>query len=123
VAEIERLAGFSLPADFRAFLAQTNAVVGISVHNGYWLGGVEPLMQWPDPAKFPRTIDGVQVIPVATDGGGNAFLLGASGCVWRWGHETGKVLQVADSFEAFLQRVVDDWEAYVSDKRGWQFLV
>jgi hypothetical protein len=120
VAEIERVAGFTLPADFRDFLERTEAVVALSIHNGYWLGGVECLMEESD---APRTAGGERAIPIATDGGGNAFLLAASGIVWRWDHETGKLARVASSFGAFLERVAEDWEAYVSDKPGWRFLV
>jgi hypothetical protein len=35
VAAFERAAGFPLPADLRAFLADAGAAVGMSVHNGY----------------------------------------------------------------------------------------
>src|SRR4051794_16550780 len=46
VAAFERAAGFPLPDNFRAFLAATGEVVGISVHHGYRLGGVETLVRW-----------------------------------------------------------------------------
>lgn len=119
VAAFERVAGFTLPADFRAFLALTGEVVGMSIHNGYWLGGVERLV----PDAFPREVAGEPAAPVATDGGGNAFLLSAGGRVWRWDHETGSVSAVAPSFAGFLSRVADDWTAYVTYTPGWKFLV
>ena len=119
VAAFERAAGFPLPADFRAFLADTGAVVGMSIHNGYWLGGVARL----DPAAFPRAAAGEPAAPVATDGGGNAFLLSAGGRVWRWDRETGRVSPVAGSFADFLARVADDWAAYIADTPDWRFLV
>ena len=119
VAAFERAAGFPMPVDFRAFLARTGGVVGMSVHNGYWLGGVERLA----PDAFPREVAGEPAAPVATDGGGNAFLLSAGGRVWKWDHETGRVSEVAASFAAFLVRVADDWAAYVADTPGWRFLV
>ena len=119
VAAFELAAGFTIPSDFRTFLAETGAVVGMSVHNGYWLGGVARL----DPAAFPRVSGSEAVAPVATDGGGNAFLLSATGRVWRWDRETGSVSQEAESFAAFLSRVADDWAAYVKDTPGWRFLV
>lgn len=119
VTGFERAAGFPLPADFRTFLALTGGVVGMSVHNGYWLGGVERLA----PADFPREVAGEPAAPVATDGGGNAFLLSAGGRVWRWDHETSSVSEVASSFAAFLVRVADDWAAFVADTPGWRFLV
>src|SRR4051812_17195096 len=45
IAELEQLAGFPLPADFLTFLTRCDAVVGMSVHNGYWIGGVESLVR------------------------------------------------------------------------------
>jgi hypothetical protein len=67
--------------------ADTDAVVGMSVHNGYWLGGIERLMRSACRGDFPRNVENEPAIPVATDGGGNAFLLAADGQVWRWDHE------------------------------------
>jgi cell wall assembly regulator SMI1 len=120
VVELERMAGFALPGDLREFLDQTDSIVAMSVHNGYWLGGINRLI---DGDSLPRVANGEAAIPVATDGGGNAFLLGASGRVWRWNHETDRMNLVAASFGAFLERVAADWSAYVSEKPGWQFLV
>ena len=120
MVELERIAGFGLPSDLREFLEQTESIEAMSVHNGYWLGGIEQLVEG---GTLPRVADGEVAIPVATDGGGNAFLLGASGKVWRWDHETDKVEMVAASFGAFLERVAEDWAAYISDKPAWQFLV
>lgn len=119
IAAYERAAGFPLPADFRAFLAHTGGVVGMSVHNGYWLGGVERLAV----ADTPKVAGNERVAPVATDGGGNAFLLSEAGRVLRWDHEMGSVTEVAKSFADFLERVADDWAAYVADTAGWRFLV
>ena len=92
----------------------------MDVHNGYWLGDVKRLIER---GSFPRVADGESAIPVATDGGGNAFLLGASGKVWRWDHETDRLQFVAASFDAFLERVADDWAAYIAEQPGWSFLV
>jgi hypothetical protein len=118
IAEIELSAGFDLPDDLRAFLNQTESIVAMSVHNGYWLGDIKQLVG----GSFPRLVEGEAVLPVATDGGGNAFFLGASGRVWRWDHETGKVRLISASFAAFLERIADDWEAYASETPNWQFL-
>jgi hypothetical protein len=123
LAEFERLAGFALPGDLRTFLEQTDAIAGMSVHNGYWIGSTEQLARSMEAGTFPRKVNGEQAIPVATDGGGNAFLLGESGRVWRWDHETDKVNIIAESFDAFLERVADDWAAYVSERKDWRFLV
>src|SRR4051794_26118193 len=40
IIELERMAGFALPEDLQAFLKQTESIVAMSVHNGYWLGGI-----------------------------------------------------------------------------------
>lgn len=123
VAAFERAAGFPLPADFRAFLALTGAVVGMSVYNGYWVGGVEQLALSLARGDFPREVSGEPAAPVATDGGGNAFLMTSAGRVWRRDHETGSVSEVARSFAGFLARVADDWAAYVAGTPGWRYLV
>ena len=100
----------------------------MSVHNGYVLCGPTNLASDGFCRSFPATMPGHQgpmpVIPIATDGGGNAFLLSLhTGDVWRWDHETGATHLVATSFASFLERVVADWEAYIADTPGWQFLV
>jgi hypothetical protein len=122
VAAFERAAGFALPADLRAFLASCGAAVGMSVHNGYWVGGLEQLAHSLARADFPGSVAGEPTAPVATDGAGNAFLLSASGRVWRWDREAGTVSEVAGSFAGFLTRVADDWAAYIADTPGWRFL-
>lgn len=95
----------------------------MSVHNGYWLGGVEKLVALIGANRVPRELAGEPSTPVATDGGGNSFLLSAGGRVWRFDRETGQVSEVAGSFTAFLEWVVADWSAYVAEAPGWQFLV
>lgn len=123
VAAFERTAGFPLPTDLCAFLAACGAVVGMSVHNGYWIGGVEQLARSLERGDFPRVVSGESAVPVATDGAGNAFLLSASGRVWRWERETSDVAEVAGAFAAFLARVADDWTAYLEDTPDWEYLV
>jgi hypothetical protein len=63
---------------------------------------------------FLRTIEGERAIPIATDGGGNAFPMTADGQVWPWGHETNKTMKIAKSFSNFLSSVVDEWAAYIA---------
>jgi len=120
IAAFELAVGFPLPADFRAFLASAGAVIGMCVHNGYWLGGVEQLARLVEVGSLPREVAGELVAPVATDGGGNSFLLCSGGRVLRWGHDTGVVSAVAGSFAAFLERVADDWAAYVAGTPDWR---
>jgi hypothetical protein len=119
IAAFEQNVGFPLSADFRAFLSLNSGVVAMSVHNGYWLGGVERLQV----TDFPQMAARERVAPVATDGGGNAFLLSECGRVFLWNHETGNFSHVAGSFSSFLELVVADWAAYIADTPGWRFLV
>src|SRR6202044_2402277 len=92
VAEFERVAGFPLPDDLRDFFAVNDSVIAISIHNGFWLGGARQLARSAEQGNLPRSVNGERAIPVATDGGGNAFLLTANGRVWRWNHETDAVV-------------------------------
>jgi hypothetical protein len=84
---------------------------------------VEGLVRSIARGDFPRTVEGQPAAPVATDGGGNAFLLSACGRVWRWDRQTGDVSPVAESFGAFLTRIAADWAAYLADTPGWRYLV
>ena len=115
IAALERAAGFSLPADLRAFLAHADAVVGMSVHNGYHVGGTKLMTRLVKAKEVPLQVPDGPAAPVALDGGGNGFLVSASGRVWRWDHETSQVRLVADSFTAFLNRVAADWAAYIAE--------
>ncbi|MFO0797048.1 MAG: SMI1/KNR4 family protein [Gemmataceae bacterium] len=123
VAELAVAAGFDLPADFLDFLADTAAVIGMSVHNGYHIGDPDVLTATLRAGDLPSNVHGTRSIPVGFDGGGNAFLITAAGEVWKWDHETGAVSPVASSFGAFLDRVALDWSAYLADTPGWRFLV
>ena len=123
IARFEGVAGFELPSDYRAFLATTESVVGMSIHNGYWIGGLDRLAKGMKAQEYLRTLGGELVAPIATDGGGNCFLMGRDGHVWRLDRETRRFTQVADSFTEFLERVVADWTAYVRETPDWHFLV
>lgn len=128
IQAFESAVGFPLPAELREFLTQCDAVVAMDVHNGYWIGGTTGLTRSVSRGDFPRRIDSggepVAVAPIATDGGGNAFLLTPpDGRVWRWDHETGRVSAVAGSFVAFLERVAQDWERAASGDANWKYLV
>jgi hypothetical protein len=128
IQAFESALGFPLPPDLREFLTLCDAVVAMDIHNGYWIGGTTGLTRSIGRGDFPGIIDSggerVPVAPIATDGGGNAFLLTASdGRVWRWDHETGGVSPVAGSFVAFLERVAEDWERAAAGDADWTYLV
>lgn len=123
IAAFRVAAGFSLPAGLEALLSEHESIRAMGVHNGYWIGGIEQLAAALARAELPRTARDEPVVPVATDGGGNAFLVSSRGHVWRWEHETGTTTEIATSVEAFLERVAADWEAFVAGTPGWRFLV
>lgn len=115
--------GCPLPEELAEFLRQTDAVVAMEIHNGYWLGGTEQLSRSVKRGDWPRLIDGLLAIPVATDGGGHAFLISATGDrVWRRERETGSWRVVAESFSRFLERVAADWVAFENQVPNWTFL-
>ena len=114
---------FTLPKDTSDFFKEVDSVIGMSVHNGYWIGGVQQLVQMYERGVLPASIHGESCIPIATDGSGNTFLLSCSGKVWHFNHETKQETLTSNSFADFLSRVVQDWEAFVEDAPGWEYLV
>lgn len=123
VQALERKVGFPLPVEVREFFTLTDGVIGLSVHNGYRIGGAELIASLIESGGIPREVPDGLTAPIAFDGGGNAFLLSSTGKIWRWDHETNGVSLVTDSFETFLLRVVADWEAYIDETPEWRFLV
>lgn len=123
VQALERKAGFPLPDEVKAFFALTDGIIGMSIHNGYHIGGTELIASRIASGDIPREVPDGLSIPIAFDGGGNAFLLSSAGRVWRWDHETNGVSRVADTFGTFLQRVVADWEAYINETSEYRFFM
>jgi SMI1 / KNR4 family (SUKH-1) len=120
-------AAAQVPKDFTYFLTQCDSIIAMDVWNGYWIGGVGGLLQNMARRDFPSVVsdanNSVPVIPVATDGGGNAFLMSLSGDkVWKWNHGTGDTTLVAPGFSSFLARIAEDWEHFLSDDRTWPYL-
>jgi hypothetical protein len=129
-----------LPSDYIYFLSQCAGVMGMDFHNGYVLHTPEEVVRRLSEGGLPRqvtTADGaVPVIPVASDGGGNVFLLqvGPPYGVLRWDHETGGggdapasahdgIQPVADSFASFLERIRDDWRHFLGDDpASWTYI-
>ena len=89
--------GNSLPASIRAFLAEHDSIAAMDVWNGYWIGGVS-LLRSIERGDFPGSVESHRVMPIATDGGGNAFLMpgDSDGRVWKWSHETSEVKVLAE---------------------------
>jgi hypothetical protein len=75
---LETALGNRIPDDSRRLLQICDVIEAMDVHNGYWIGGAEPLARSVARRDFPHMIsDGstsASAIPIATDGGGNAFL-------------------------------------------------
>jgi hypothetical protein len=62
-------------------------------------------------------------MPVATAGGGNAFLMRLDDrSICKWYHETGNCTPVAADFLSFLRRVAEDWEHYLAEDWSWNYL-
>jgi len=124
---LERAVMAQIPKDFSYFLRNCDAIVAMGVWNGYWIGGSEVLLRSITRKDFPSEVceenNTTAVVPVATDGGGNAFLLSLDGDkVWKWNHETGNSTLVAHGFSSFLARIVEDWEHFLADDRAWRYL-
>ena len=118
-----------LPDDLSEYLALCGGIRGMSVQNGYHLCGASDIVRmnprsggWP-PNELSTGGGTEPVLTIAFDGGGNAFLLSPQSGVWRWDHETGRTTRVAESFGDFLQRVAEDWTAYIQDRQPWTYLV
>ena len=128
IRSLEEAVGGPLPASLKAFLRLSDAVIAMDVHNGYWLGGSVELARSVRRGDFPPDVpvDGVRrrAVPVATDGGGNAFLTSVGDPrVWGWMQASGELHDVAPDFEAFLARVAEDWRHAARDDPDWDYLV
>ena len=123
IEAFELASGFELPSDVREFFREVDQIIGMSIHNGYWIGGISNLISMAHEDQTPTAIDGQSVMPIATDGGGNVFFLSSTGQVFRMCHETKETSRCQVTFSEFLERVAKDWKAFVSDEPGWSYLV
>jgi hypothetical protein len=128
VDALEKTLGHCIPEDLRVLLRACDAIVTMDVRNGYWVGGTDTLVRSYARGDFPRAIsDGpteAAAIPIATDGGGNAFLARVSdGSVWRLDYETGAIERIAATIDGFLLRVAEDWEHEAAGDLEWSYLV
>jgi hypothetical protein len=126
VVGFEKVVGTRLPEQLAHFLRQCDSIVAMDVWIGYWVGGVEQLLRSMGRKDFPAKLVEANhdvVVPVATDGGGNAFLMSVKDQrVWKWNHETGNSTTVAHDFASFLQRIADDWEHFLARDSAWHYL-
>jgi hypothetical protein len=128
ILAFEQALGIRLTDEVREFLLVHDAIVAMNVWNGYWIGGTAELtrsvVRGDFPSEFLLGEGHVHLSPIATDGGGNAFLIAIdNGSVCHWEHETGSVSKVADSFTAFLGRVAEDWKHAAVGDEDWHYLV
>jgi SMI1 / KNR4 family (SUKH-1) len=124
----EQALGLRLPDEVREFLLSCDAIVAMNVWNGYWIGGTANLtrsvLREDFPSEFLLCGRSIHLAPIATDGGGNAFLVDMDdGGVFYWEHEEGSVSRVVDSFTAFLERVAEDWKHASMNDKDWRYLV
>jgi hypothetical protein len=122
VRGLQQLTSFDLPIDLTEFFSITDLVSAMAVHNGYAIGGVDNLVRSIQRRDFPSHVDCELVVPIGSLGNDDAFLIDSRGVTYLWRHESGSTTIMADSFSSFLQRVADDWHAYVYDVDGWQFM-
>jgi hypothetical protein len=117
-----------LPPAVRTFLVACDQVVAMDVWNGYWIGGTRGISRMLAREDVPKTVvlrgAKMPVCPVATDGGGNTFLVVLDGppIILKRNHETGELEQVADDFESFLERVAEDWRHAALEDGAWSYL-
>ena len=124
IAQLEAAIGCPIPPDVRDFFAAHNAITAMDIHNGYSIGDSTALARSMARGDFPASVDSIDVFPIGSDGGGNAFLMPRAygGPVWKWRHDIGDFVVVADSFAQFLARLADDFDAYADGRTDWNFM-
>jgi hypothetical protein len=124
IAELEVAVGTSLPQSIRKFFLQHDSVSAMGVWNGCSIGRIDIILRSLERSEFPRAVQSRPVLPIATDGSRNAFLasIDSDGPVWKWSHENGATVEVAESFDAFLDRLADDFYMFAIGKKDWEYL-
>jgi hypothetical protein len=116
----------ALPPDLLELLRLHRAIVAMDVRNGYWIGASETgaLVLPNQPREALLNNELIAVVPVATDGGGNAFVQSLrDGTIWRLDHETAVCAMVGAHLPAFLLRVAEDWMHASHGDTDWRYLV
>jgi hypothetical protein len=131
ISRIEELVGAKLPSEYVAFLIFSNGghpELDVIAVNGAPRWGVDRFFHVSSDAgsalnifwnyhAFRRTGIDKSVLPIAANGGGDLFCLDLSeagdGKVILWIHDVpgGKIVQVADSFEELIDRLIIDPDA------------
>ena len=140
IESVAAVVGEPLPVDYRYFLSQCAGFTGMDFHNGYAVHTPEEVVRLFREAGAPRQVltdrGAVPVLPVASDGGGNVFLLKLRmpHVVLRWDHEIGETgaalppghpgfREVADGFVVLLERIRADWSHFLGpDPEAWTYI-
>lgn len=124
IAVLEVALGCRLPPSVRSFFDAQDSISAMDVHNGYSIGDSATLARSILRRDFPNTIDSTCVFPIGSDGGGNPFLMPLSeeGPIWKWRHDAGEFVVVADSFDLFLDRLADDFRMFAAGRTEWDYM-
>lgn len=125
LCEVERELGFALPGAYRQFMREIGPVIS---HGGLLRALTAARLDVRDLSEFYPARDLVRatlgwrrsnlpedLMPIASDGSGNQFCMRpaaappaeADGPVWLWKHESDTSEQVAESFAAWLSRLLE----------------
>ena len=121
--EFEKVSGFQIKGELLEFFTLNDSIIAMSIHNGYWIGGINQLKNIYTSGNVTRKIKQETCIPLATDGSGNTFIFTEAESVWKVDHETLKETLISNSLSEFFERVIEDWKAFVEQKENWTYLV
>lgn len=109
IDQIEGFAGFRLPSSYREFVKRYGAAIvgpfpvfgsGASEAMSVRDASVIDVTQRFRSDDWPAT---EKSLVISMDHAGNAFTMDASGCIYRFDHDSGMGGVIAGSFEGFLQ--------------------
>lgn len=119
---LKEIADFDLPDELLEFFTITGAVIGMTVHNGYFIGGIDQLVRSAKRRDFALLINERRFVTIGWSGNGDAFLIASNGETYLYRHESATITMIAEGFAAFLSRIADDWHAYLTDAADWRYL-
>ena len=116
--------GVRVPPSFLEFVAKPGVISAMDTAGG--VAFLPPdqvhdnLRQ--DYGDLLRSAEGVPTFPFGVNGSGSYLLLAFDDSgVWKFNahmHPIAKLIRIADSFEGFLECLVDDWEAVLARHGG-----